>query len=228
MSAQKSNMPTGTRQAALVALCLAACLFAWRGNILLRGDAPVSAQAAASAQSQTLHALLEPVLGRDAFRTASHTDEDGRRTVLILVDTPDKSFELSAGLRERIEMILVAATGFDAERDSLQIQPFAFARGTRGGLSQAGLLELGGLGLITLLLGYVVLASGERRMQPHQPAANDAVSAPVNLPSAPARTVHPERDTAHDTPGEIQRLVRDDPKRAARIIRNWMNDGGTQ
>ena len=112
-------------------MCLAACLFAWRGNILLTGDTPGSSQAPLEAQSQTLHALLEPVLGRDAFRTAIHTGEDGHRTVLILVDAPADRFELTAGLRERIELILAAATGFDTERDSLQIQPFAFARGTR-------------------------------------------------------------------------------------------------
>ena len=228
MSATKSNMPTGTRQAALIALCLAACLFAWRGNILLTGDTPGSSQAPLEAQSQTLHALLEPVLGRDAFRTAIHTGEDGHRTVLILVDAPADRFELTAGLRERIELILAAATGFDTERDSLQIQPFVFAESARSGLTQANLLELGGLGLITALLGFVVLASGERRVQPHQPAAHDAVSQPVNLPSAPTRSMPQESDTAHDASGEIQRLVREDPKRAARIIKNWMNDGGAQ
>ena len=40
------------------------------------------------------------------------TGEDGHRTVLILVDAPADRFELTAGLRERIELILAAATGF--------------------------------------------------------------------------------------------------------------------
>lgn len=228
MSAQKSNMPTGTRQAALIALCLAACLFAWRGNILLTGETPRPPQATSPSQSQSLNALLEPVLGRDGFRTASHTDEEGRRTVLILVDAPGDRFELGTGLRERIEMILTAATGFDAERDTLQIQPFAFAESARSGFRQADLIELAGLGLITVLLGYIAFVSGERRIQPHQPAANDAVSPPVTLPSTPVRTMPQESDTAQDATGEIQRLVREDPKRAARIIKTWMNDGGAQ
>ena len=75
----KSNMPQGTRLAALLALCLAACLLAWRGNTLLTEDP--SASVAATPELARVTSLLDPVLGRGTTRIAAHTywlgDEQG-------------------------------------------------------------------------------------------------------------------------------------------------------
>lgn len=222
MSGQKSIMPRGTRQAALIAFCIAACLFAWRGNLLLTVDhGPPPAQASGPA---SLDALIEPVLGRGAFRTATHTGEGGERSVLILVDAPKDRFNLNGETHGRIEAILMAATGFDPERDRLLIQPFAFAAGTRGGLSQAGLLELAALGLLTGLLGFVAFSSGSAAHLQARTPANDPAPAPGALQGAQLRAI-PLTAPEPAPPSEAQRLAQSDPKRAASIITRWMNDG---
>ena len=70
MSAFKSNMPSGTRQAALVALCLAACLLAWRGTSLLTSDPGTPAAAAVPADMQGLQALIDARLRKSQAETA--------------------------------------------------------------------------------------------------------------------------------------------------------------
>lgn len=225
MSAHKSIMPKGTRQAALMAFCLVACLFAWRGNVIL-GAAPDQAVATAPADTQHLYALLEPVLGQSAMRIASHTDADGARSVLVMVDAPDARFALTPAQTQRVETILAAATGFDPARDRLEIQPFAFASGTAGGFTPAQLAELGALAVIALLLGYVAFIPGTEPQIAPKPAANDPVAQPIPLPSTNPRTR--EQNTASqtfDAPAEAQRLARENPKRAASILKSWMNDG---
>lgn len=225
MSVQKSIMPRGTRQAALIAFCIAACLFAWRGNVLLTGSHAQPAPAPASGPA-SLDALIEPVLGRGNFRTATHTGESGEKSVLILVDAPKDRFHLNGEIHGRIETILMAATGFDPEHDRLQIQPFAFAAGTRGGLSQTSFLELSALGLLTGLLGFVAFSSGNASPLQTRTPANDPAPEPGTLQGAHLRAIPlddtPERPAA---PSEAQRLAQSDPKRAANIIKRWMNDG---
>lgn len=224
MSAPKSNMPRGTRQAALIAFALAACLLAWRGMTLLSSETPADA---AAKGDPALHALLDPVLGKNSFRLASHTGDDGARSVLILVDAPEARFHLDTETSDRIETILSAATGFDSSRDSLQIQPFAFAPGTTGGLAQADMLELGAMVLLTGLLGFLAFAPAAAQPLPAQSGTPD----PFPLPKAPVAPTHlravPDEASVPASQADAQRLASENPKQTAQIIRSWMNDGGS-
>lgn len=223
MSATKSIMPRGTRQAALIAFCLAACLLVWRGSSLLaQGEA--RSVAASSPQLETLSTLIEPVLGRGNFRVASHYGDDGARSVLILVDTPKDKFSLGPEVRDRIETILAAATGFQPDRDRLQIQPFAFAPGTGVGISQIALLELGALGLVTGLLGFLAFAiPGAAPLQARAPANDDRT--PDQTAPAVAHMRAVPLSSPIDDPTEAQKLAQSDPKRTASILKSWLNDG---
>lgn len=227
MSAPKSNMPSGTRQAALVAACLAACLLAWRGTTLLSAPQTIPEATASASGLQDLHALIEPVLGRQAMRLATHEKEDGARSILILVDAPGSQFHISNEKTARIETILTAATGFDPSRDTLQIQAFAFAPGTAGGVSIAQLLELGALVILTGLLGFIALAPGQTAAgaaRP-EPARREEASAPSpgpHLRAVPLEATGPAQAEADD---EAVQLARGNPKRTASIVKAWLNDG---
>lgn len=220
----KSNMPQGTRLAALLALCLAACLLAWRGNTLLIEDP--SASVAATPELARVTSLLEPVLGRGTTRIVAHTAPDGARTWLILVDTPTARFDLDSETTGRISAILSAATGFDPARDSLQIQPFAFAPGTAGGLDQAALIELAILASLCALTGYFVLAS-TRTQQPAAPASAAPSAHRTGEPPVLRAVPMPDRTAPEDSRASAQRLARENPKETASILRSWMSEGTT-
>ena len=228
MSAFKSNMPSGTRQAALVALCLAACLLAWRGTSLLTSDPGTPAAAAVPADMQGLQALIEPVLGRNSMRIAAHTNEDGARSILILVDAPENQFHLASETSSRIETILSAATGFDPSRDRLQIQPFAFAPGTSGELSSVQLLELAALAGLTGLLGFLAFAPAAQAQAPVQSQPQAREDRPAAMQGAPLRALPLDTPAAShpDTPDhQARQLARDNPQRTASILKAWLHDG---
>ena len=64
MSAKRSIMPGGTRLAALIALAITACLFAWRANTLLTDGAPAADaqtfQPAAVVYELEFHVIVSP------------------------------------------------------------------------------------------------------------------------------------------------------------------------
>ncbi|WP_300380247.1 hypothetical protein [Henriciella sp.] len=232
MSAMNSNMPKGTRQVALIALGLAACLLAWRGHTRLT-ETP-TAPASPSPEISQLQSLLEPVLGQNAFRLAGHTDEDGNRHLLILADTPQTGEHLSVATTSRIETILTAATGFDPPTDSLRIEHMAFAPGTAGGLQRNDFMELGLLAGICGLLGFLAFAprrqAGPDRAPVSEPAPEQTPQASrpgqggtPYLHAVPAEPQHAQPDSH----GEAQRIAREHPQDTARILRGWMNEGET-
>ncbi|WP_143435450.1 hypothetical protein [Henriciella aquimarina] len=216
----KSRMPQGTQLAALLAFCLAACLLVWRGNTLLL-DRPAD-PAATTPELARLTSLIEPVLGRDTVRMATHTAADGARTYLLLVDTGQASTELGAGTTARITTILEAAAGFDATRDRLDIQPFAFAPGTTGGLQQSGLIELGLLGAVCALLAGLLVFGRRADKREEAPAAPRPERRGENEPPILRAVPMPERSEDEDSQTEARRLARDNPQETARILRTWM------
>lgn len=230
MSATNSNMPKGTRQAALIALGLAACLLAWRGNTLL-SETPAS-PASPSQEISQLQSLLEPVLGQQSFRLAGHTDENGNRHLLILADTLQTGPRLSTETTTRIETILTAAIGFDPASDSLRIEPMAFAPGTTGGLQRNDFIELGLLSGICGLLGFLAFGPASRvgrersaTQAKHRP---ESIARPEVDDTPYLRAVPAEPPQAQpDSRGEAQRIAREHPQDTARILRGWMNEGET-
>ena len=224
MSATQSNMPRGTRQAALIALCLAACLLAWRGTALLT-ERP--APSGSVSETTDLTPLLEPVLGTGNFRLGGHTGEDGTRHVLILVDTARAGDRLGSETRTRIETILAAATGFDPASDQLQIQPLAFAPGTTGALERRDLIELGALAAICALLAYLSLVPGRREPAAHPVPAAQPDRPREDVPQLRAVPVEPD-PTPSDDHGKAQRLARENPQETARILRGWMSEGSSK
>lgn len=223
MSALKSNMPGGTRLAALIAFALAACLCAWRANEFLNAHAERSA--AQTPEQRQLAALVEPVLGNRSIRVAGHTAADGARTVLILVDAPAGRFHLDTERTGRIEAILAAATGFDPARDSLQIQPFVFAEGTAGGFSQAELIELGALAGLALLIAFAGLTrtGAEPLATIAEPAAPPRPGPQAESPRPVLRAVPvADQDTRDSDTNEARRFARENPGATARILRDWI------
>lgn len=217
MSAIKSNMPGGTRLAALIALAITACLFAWRANSFLIDH--TSHRSDLSAEQLQLVNLIEPVLGKNAFRFASHMRDDGTQSFLLLVHARDAQFHLSPQTRQSVETILEAAAGYDASTDTLQIQPFVFTPAFAGGFTTVELAELGGLFLVGALICMLLINSrGQQTVQPAQPSrqpANDAaVLRAVPMPQAGGR---------EDSASEIQRIARENPRETARILKSWMN-----
>ncbi|MGB3625574.1 MAG: hypothetical protein WA989_07095 [Henriciella sp.] len=216
MSANKSNMPGGTRLAALFALAITACLFAWRANSFLTDHA--SHRSDLSAEQSQLVSLIEPVLGKTAFRFARHERGDGTQSFLLLVDAADAQFHLAPQTRDRIETILAAAAGYEADADTLQIQPIAFATGLTGGFTPAELAELGGLLLLAGLIGFLLFTPRSHvtlQREPKRQPANDAAmlrAVPLGEPVA-----------SQDSSTKAQRVARDNPRETAQILRNWMN-----
>lgn len=221
MSASKSIMPRGTRLVAVIALALAVCLMAWRATTYLT-DNHTTPDALPPAQAQ-LVSLLKPVLGEDSFRLAMREADNGVQTFLILLD--GSKARLDPGTQNRLVTILETAAGYDATRDRLDIQNFAFAPGTAGDLTPAELTELGALAGLCLLLGWLAARRGE---EVRERATGAQPSAPFQVPEDKPllRAVPLHDDEPEDTAiTEARKLARDNPGETARILRSWMQGG---
>ncbi len=215
-------MPGGTRLAALMALTLVVCLVAWRANSFLTDTS--AGNAAMSPQQVQLANLIEPVLGRDAVRVATRTDADGKQNFLIMVDAPENRFHLDAETTTRIETILDAAAGYDRTRDRLQIQPFSFAHGTTGGFQPVELVELCGLSVLGILIGYLGFFSRPlpAATMPSTASSRPAAEHPPVLHAIPTS----EHVANEDRTAEARRLALENPKETARVLKTWMTSQG--
>lgn len=200
------------RLAALVILTTALSLGVWRASSLLTepDTAPVT-QAEAS-----IAALVEPVAGPRRARVSVTRNPDGGRTVFILLDAA------AAPAGPELERILPTAVGLQLERaDRLIIEQAVFARGLPGRPDSAAWMELGGLGLISLIAAGIALVS--LRLEAVQPRPNEAAGAVPAEPrpesSRPVRVV----PVAMAAP-EAGDVARRDPARAAAVLRKWMAD----
>ncbi len=204
------------RALTLLALILAVGVLSLRAIDLFTG-APEPAASTSKAE-QTLTGLLEPVTGAGNVRVA--IEGISPRTFLILVNGPEAPDETSTITAERIEAIVLAGTGFQADRDGLTISQFPFASGIGAEISTLKLAEFTGLSLLcTLLLVLIAM--------PRQPATvsqSDTSDKPKRQPAS-LRLVEPQTAPAADT--DIDRaaqIAASDPGGTARLIRAWISD----
>lgn len=223
MSARRSNLQGGTRLAALIALAIAACLFAWRANVLLKDD--LAKPEAQTFEQRQLTSLLEPVFGANNVRVAARAGSEETRQFLVLVNSSAENFQIDRPTFDRVVTILEAAAGYNRARDNLHIQPFAFAPGTAGGLAAIDLYELAALGAIGLLLGFLILFPSQRQLPLQQPVNENA---PENIPLRQTSdilrsTVPPSRPANEDEFSEARDLAARDPRAAAQIVRRLLS-----
>ena len=93
MSAKRSIMPGGTRLAALIALAITACLFAWRANTLLTDGAPAP-------DAHTLHNLGDGAIHYTILVSASMGEANLKALFRSLAHRQDVSFAIRGLLPE--------------------------------------------------------------------------------------------------------------------------------
>lgn len=197
------------RLAALVALFLAVSLCAWRASSLLMVEEPGPQSPAES----SLARLVDPLVGAGNSRISITFNAAGGRTVFVLLDAS------AAPIASDLERILPEAASLDLARgDRLVIQQAVFVRGLPGRPDTSGWLELGALGLISLLSAGIAAAT--LRSQ----AVDVAVPAPAREaePSSPER-VRPLRPVAPIPAADAGDVARRDPARGAAVLRGWMS-----
>lgn len=201
------------RLAALAALFLALSLCVWRSSSLLAG-AGTEPRSPAEA---SLASLIDPIAGPGNSRISIAFNADGGRTVFVLLDAP------AAPMAGDLQRILPEAAGLDFRRgDKLIIEQAVFARGLPGRPDTAAWLELGALGLISLISAGIALATLGQG-----PATAKASPArePERLPAeGRLETLRPLRPAAPAGTAEAGDVARRDPARAAAVLRGWMND----
>lgn len=203
------------RLAALAALFLALSLCVWRSSSLLAG-AGTEPRSPAEA---SLASLIDPIAGPGNSRISIAFNADGGRTVFVLLDAP------AAPMAGDLQRILPEAAGLDFKRgDKLIIEQASFARGLPGRPDTAAWLELGALGLISLISAGIALATLGQG-----PATATATASPAREPERlPAEgrleTLRPLRPAAPAGTTEASDVARRDPARAAAVLRGWMND----
>lgn len=197
------------RLAALVALFLAVSLCAWRASSLLMVEEPDAQSPAES----SLARLVEPLVGAGNSRISITFNAEGGRTVFVLLDAS------AAPIAGELERMLPEAASLDLPRgDRLVIEQAAFARGLPGRPDTSGWLELGALGLISLLSAGIALAT--LRGQAVEIAV--PVSAREAEPSSPDR-VRSLRPVAPVPAADAGDVARRDPARGAAVLRGWMS-----
>ncbi|MFN3609703.1 MAG: hypothetical protein ACK4Y9_11615 [Hyphomonas sp.] len=200
------------RLAALAVVFLALSLGVWRAASLLTGGS----EAPRSGAEGSLYSLIDPIAGPGNSRTSIAANAEGGRTVFVLLDAP------AAPVAGDLQRILPEAAGLDFKRgDKLIIEQAAFARGLPGRPDTAAWLELGALGLISLISAGIALASLRQSPAP-------AVAAPVRdverAYSEPrAETLRPLRPVAPVSAAEAGDVAKRDPARAAAVLRGWMS-----
>lgn len=182
----------------------------------LTGDTPGAMAPPAGAQSALearLTSLLETVLGAGAVRVHQSVRPDASRSLLILVDDSREGLLTD----EAITDLLHTAYFVDAVRgDTLTVRRAAFAPSASAAPAPAQWIELGGFALLALLLAGALFALPKTAPRPR---------AHIALTRSPA-----PRDFAASAPRnseEAVEAIRDNPARAAEILRDWIGrDGG--
>lgn len=201
------------RLAALVILATALSLGVWRASSLLtEPDTAPSTPAEAS-----IAALVEPIAGPRRARVSVSRNPEGGRTVFILLDAS------AAPAGPQLQRILPAAAGLQLERaDRLVIEETVFARGLPGRPDSAAWMELGGLGLISLIAAGIALVSLRTDTALQRPQGGSASPHPADLRPEPARPLRAVPVAV--APPEAGDVARRDPARAAAVLRKWMAD----
>ena len=199
-----------TRHLTLVALFLAAGVFSLRLYDTLQPAQPASQ--VGSLQEREVTALLETVTGPGNVRVSRQAGAEQQWLVLIN-GTPD------ASRVQKIETILIAATGVRTGTDTLTISEFEFTSTQRDTLSYQGALELTGLGLIVVILSGLALVPSR------------SVAEPTLVTSSPLATPNREPLDRLQTMGavdpsveEASQLAERHPDETVRLLRHWMTD----
>ena len=203
------------RLLAIAATALALGLTGWRTLETL--TQPATTSNIGSAYEQELVALIEPVTGRGAARLKLHRNEAGSRNFLILIDGAEVSVSPHM---VRLEALLVSAAGLNlAAGDTLDIQQFPFAKSVSPRPSQAEIAELAGLGLLTLLLGFMAFTPGRVQIASRSMPMRADIE-----PSSRLRPMVPElnEEQSLSRVAEVSSEVSRDPAAAATILRRWM------
>ena len=209
----KDRTPT-TRLLALAAFLLAAGLLSLRAYDVFGS---VKSEPVGNSVERELTYLLEPITGSDRVRVSV----TGRtpKTVLVMVDG-DIATDLRP-LRARVENVLTASIGFDAENDTLTLSQFPFARGVGGTLTPFQIAELTGLGLLSLILLITILTpqrTREMMATPPEPRLPDPMMSrtPRLTASAPVQAEPSELN-------EASTLAEANPKETAKLVKGWMS-----
>lgn len=198
------------RALALAACALAITLGAWRASAVL--TAPPTQIADLSAAEASLARIVDPIAGSGMARVSIARNAEGGRTVLVLLDASARDTAL------QLERIIPVAAGLTtAGADRVIIEEAVFARGLPGRPDTMAWTELGALGLIASLCGWLALRPGTQ-VQTSKPLPD---AAPVY--ARPAEPVRPVR-IVNAMPGtsDAGELVRRDPARAAAVVRSWI------
>ncbi len=206
LSRDRQATPRATRRLAAVAMLVALALLAWRGGSLLFASPPAAAG--------TPLALLEAIAGPGAVRTSLVRGEDGRRTLVILLDRQ------AAAAKTDILRLAPPAFGLDpAAGDRIIVETRTFAPGSSARPGPAALAELAALLLLSALTALLAF----RRDPAATPAPLTAL--PDAVPSSPQPRALEPRGQLRPVPaasGEAARLARENPARAAAILRAWI------
>lgn len=209
----ESGRPAGQRPIAMAAFVLVLLLAAWRGVALFD---PLPAEPSGSAEERRLAGLVETLVGEGNVRIALSEAADGARTLLVLIDEP------AAGRLNRDEIAALAgAAGFyrEAAGDVLTLKALPFARsGSADG--RMVLLELAAFAALALLTGWQALTGGGAARAEFN-SMPDARSAPPPGSPKPLVTSGPS-----DPEPRAGRVLRQNPARAAAIVRAWIADAG--
>lgn len=201
------------RLAALAVVFLALSLGVWRAASLLTGGSDVPRSGAEA----SLYSLIDPIAGPGNSRTSIAANAEGGRTVFVLLDAP------AAPVAGDLQRILPEAAGLDFARgDKLIIEQAAFARGLPGRPDTAAWLELGALGLISLIAAGMALATLRQSPAPALAAPLRDVDRAYTEPRA--ETLRPLRSAAPPLAAEAGEVAKRDPARAAAVLRGWMTD----
>jgi len=212
-----TKTPT-TRILTLIALFLAAGVLSIRAADLF--TTPAQAPQNGSATERSLINLLEPVAGTGNIRVSIHGRFD--RTVLVLFNGPQVATEDSEAITLEIETITKAALALDTARETLTLSQFPFATTSQASISSLEMAELVGLGLLCALLTVMLIAPPSRTDAEHKTLPQDVTAQPSNLrlvKEPPAAQVDAEIDRA-------AQIAVNDPTGTARLIRQWIGEGG--
>lgn len=200
-----------TRLFALAAFILAAGLLSLRAYDVFGS---LKAEPIGSTAEQEITYLLEPITGADKVRVSMTGLSE--KTVLIMIDG-EVSTDLRP-LRTQVENVLSASIGFDAERDTLTLSQFPFARGVGGKLTPLQIGELTGLGLLCLLLAGQAFSPRQVAAPTAPPRQPDPISP---MPHQPARLAPPRAAPEPDYQNAAT-LAETKPDDTAKLVRGWM------
>lgn len=218
MAHGKSGMAQGagpsTRALALAACVVALGLLAWCGGEVLT-RAPATAGPLSQSEASLL-SVAEAVAGQGHVRVSVSRQAGKGRQVLVMVDQ-------SAAVDDAIlSQLVTSAAGLSAEAgDRVQLQRVPFAPGISGAPSPRDWAELSLLALLAGLAGWIGVKSPSRQTTVPVELVRETLPARMTPQPAAFQTTH--ADAPNDKAAD---LARQDPSRAADVLRGWMNRGG--